>query len=260
MISILGVDGSGKSHLVAQIQGQKGLKVRVLRATDYHLSPLAEASDLSLMLSALSNTADEKKSYELKGISLFLKMMLFTKARKNLLSNCPATIEITERHPVIDFMVYSPFYQSMMQTGCLSQELFFALKNDNTFESLWEYFDAEVREKVGVSFIHLPQFLIQLSHQSQAWDQNTFHILETLFDCPLPTGIIYIDIPSQEHQDRLSQRKPIQELHERQRVLQNIHARYGKILAFLSSRVIAHYHSSFDDTCIFIRDHGANNT
>ena len=260
MISILGVDGSGKSHLAAQIQGQKGLKVRVLRATDYHLSLLAEVSDLSWMLSALSNIADERKSYELKGISLFLKMMLFTKARKNLSSNCPATTEITERHPVIDFMVYSPFYQTMMQSGRLSQELFIALKNDNTFESLWEYFDAEIREKVGVSFIHLPQFLVELSHQSQAWDQNTLHILETLFDCPLPTGIIYIDIPSQEHQDRLSQRKSIQELHERQRVLQNIHARYGKILAFLSSRVIAHYHSSFDDTCIFISKHGTSNS
>ena len=75
MISILGVDGSGKSHLAAQIQGQKDLNVRVLRATDYHLSLLAEVSDLSWMVLALSNAADERKSYELKGISLFLKMM-----------------------------------------------------------------------------------------------------------------------------------------------------------------------------------------
>lgn len=260
MISILGVDGSGKSHLATQIQGQKGLKVRVLRATDYHLSPLAEVSDLSWMLSALSNVADERKSYELKGISLFLKMMLFTKARKNLLSNSPATIEITARHPVIDFMVYSPFYQTMMQTERLSQELFFALKNDNTFDALWGYFDTEIKEKVGVSFKDLPQFLIELSRQSQAWDPNTFHTLETLFDCPLPKAVVYINIPSQEHQDRLSQRKSLQELHERQKVLQNLHSRYVKILDLLSPGIEVHFHASFDDTCIFISKHGTSNS
>ena len=47
------------------------------------------------------------------------------------------------------------------------------------------YFDTEIK-KVGVSFKDLPQFLIELSRQSQAWDPNTFHTLETLFDCPYP--------------------------------------------------------------------------
>ncbi|MEV5896441.1 hypothetical protein [Nonomuraea fuscirosea] len=111
-VALLGVDGSGKStcaRLLAQ-RSPAGRSHVVLSCLRPHENPGGPLRELSRHLDTLSSAADRLGSPDLKLAVLYLQMCTYGVAER-FFAGRPAAAIITERHPLIDTLVYLPLYR-----------------------------------------------------------------------------------------------------------------------------------------------------
>ncbi|HEX4925747.1 MAG TPA: hypothetical protein VFV50_16760 [Bdellovibrionales bacterium] len=115
-LSILGVDGSGKTTMLKEL-GEKLSESRVvtLRVPQYHETEGVARPELSRALEELGVLADSRRDPTLKAMSLFLAMPLYSESVASLARGTGAELVITERHPLVDSLAYAPFYRKLLK-------------------------------------------------------------------------------------------------------------------------------------------------
>lgn len=119
-LAIVGIDGTGKStvcHSLFRHLARGPLRVRGFSALQLFDDPDLPLRGLSRTFDVLSGLADERQSAPLKAVALFLGMTLFGPVERFLTETYDPDWLITERHPVIDSMVYARFYLSRIGTA-----------------------------------------------------------------------------------------------------------------------------------------------
>jgi thymidylate kinase len=113
-IAVVGIDGSGKSVLVQRLRRRYALapgRLIAFNCPSYHDTPDAPLAELSRQLKALSDLADELRSFELKLAALYLRMTLYGPVERFFTATFAPEHVITDRHPLIDTLVYVPLYK-----------------------------------------------------------------------------------------------------------------------------------------------------
>lgn len=119
-LAIVGIDGTGKStvcHSLFRHLARGPLRVRGFSSLQLFDDPDLPLGGLSRTFDVLSGLADERQSAPLKAVALFLGMTLFGPVERFLTETYDPDWLITERHPVIDSMVYARFYLSRIGTA-----------------------------------------------------------------------------------------------------------------------------------------------
>jgi thymidylate kinase len=113
-VAIVGIDGSGKSVLVERLRRRFAPspgRLVALHCPSFHDSPDAPLAQLSAQLKALSDVADRLRSFELKLAALYLRMTLFGPVERFFLQTFAPEYLVSERHPLVDTLVYVPLYE-----------------------------------------------------------------------------------------------------------------------------------------------------
>lgn len=109
-ITLMGIDGSGKTTLMRALQRADGARASFLFSPDFHEIPGFAGAEESRALNAFSRLADEHSDPRLKLTSLYLRMCLFGEAEAFLATTERRDTLYIERHPLIDSLTYLPVY------------------------------------------------------------------------------------------------------------------------------------------------------
>jgi thymidylate kinase len=113
-VAIVGIDGSGKSVLVERLRTRfehSPGRLAAFNCPSYHDTPDAPLAELSARLKALSDVADELRSFELKLAALYLRMTLYGHVERFYTTTFAPDHLVSDRHPLVDTLVYVPLYQ-----------------------------------------------------------------------------------------------------------------------------------------------------
>jgi hypothetical protein len=118
-VAIVGIDGSGKSALVQRLRQYPVAPDRLaaFNCPRFHDTPGAPLAELSSRLKAFSDVADDLGSFELKLAALYLRMTLYGPVEHFFLDTFAPRLLVSERHPLVDTLVYVPLYRSRAATA-----------------------------------------------------------------------------------------------------------------------------------------------
>ncbi|UGT62045.1 hypothetical protein [Nocardia asteroides] len=106
-IAVVGIDGCGKSSLIARLRAGNQL---TLSCPDLHHNADGPLHDLSRKLAAVGAAADAVGNPAVKAATLYLRMTLYGPVEDFLLRTYRPEVLICERHPLIETLVYAPLY------------------------------------------------------------------------------------------------------------------------------------------------------
>lgn len=214
LFSIVGIDGSGKDYQLERIMAKVDPSVYFsLHCTAYHQAPRCANPILSKTLQKLGLKADRTSDAALKGISLFLKMLLFEKELRHLQEYHNAPIVLSTRHPVIDTPAYARFFVQHMNMTAKDQTHVFTRARSYLTPEEWalvgSLFDPGDERWGGRP---LPEFIAQTATLDWA---AQFEVYARIFNVPLPEKILFLNPPVDTVADRLQRRAVnIRETHE----------------------------------------------
>lgn len=239
-IAIVGIDGSGKSTIVRELLSQYPAKqdaVMALACPQYHDKPNIPLSDLSKAMDVFSKTADTLGSFELKAAALFLQMTLYGPIEQFLLEQYQPKLLISERHPIIDALAYSPFYTFMINQRpspeAFEKPLAEAINQvyDHAYADIlqWQTLQNK-RLQQTTSIWELPFFLKALVEKAP---EIVFKELSQQFRSSLPDTVLLLDPGIDEAIKRIHERSSDQEekeLHESGESLKYLSQSYSETL------------------------------
>ncbi|MET8779206.1 hypothetical protein AB0H49_03985 [Nocardia sp. NPDC050713] len=116
-VAIVGIDGAGKSSVMARLRelAPAGDHVSFASMTcpDFHNTRDVPLTDLSKQLRAFSVGCDEISSLEMKATAMYLQMTLFGPVERHFLDTWAPDVLVFERHPLIELLVYGPLYVAL---------------------------------------------------------------------------------------------------------------------------------------------------
>ncbi|BAX98691.1 thymidylate kinase [Mycobacteroides stephanolepidis] len=117
-IAIVGIDGCGKSAAIARLRelAPPGLgRFPTMTCPDFHDTRDAPLQRLSRQMKAFSDGCDEIESLEMKALAMYFQMTLYGPVERFFLDTFTPTALLCERHPLIEVLVYGPFYLLLAQ-------------------------------------------------------------------------------------------------------------------------------------------------
>lgn len=222
LFSIIGIDGTGKDHLLKQIISALDPSVYLpLHCTTYHQSAFCADPELSKNLEYLGHQADLNKDHALKGITLFLKMLLFHREWQHLTVNRKAHVVLSTRHPVIDTPVYVRLFVTQLAKNPKGHQEIFQRAMSYLSTEAWRQVLQLVREFQGAWLPNtLPAFIVGTA--SGDWEQQFKAFIE-VFQVPLPKRILFLNPSVSTILNRLKQRQGlIRESHEQEAYLASL--------------------------------------
>lgn len=118
-VAIVGIDGSGKSAVVQRLRQYMALapdRLVAFNCPRFHDTPDAPLTVLSSHLKAFSDVADDLGNFELKLAALYLRMTLYGPVERFFIDTFAPALLVSERHPIVDTLVYVPLYRSRAVT------------------------------------------------------------------------------------------------------------------------------------------------
>ncbi|MEQ8704672.1 MAG: hypothetical protein RIC19_12175 [Phaeodactylibacter sp.] len=233
LFSIIGIDGSGKDYWLQRIMAQVDTKKYwPLPCTAYHHSAHCAQPALSMALQELGIQADQASDAALKGISLFLKMLLFSTELRHLQEQHAAAVVLSTRHPVIDTPVYARlFIQHLRMRPEEKQNIFARAKlylPSDQWEALSQLISANAQRWDQQP---LPEFIKQTA--PLGW-QAQFDVFTRAFDVPIPQKILFLNPPVATIIERLQQREAAaREMHEQATFIRQLKTYLEQALAAL---------------------------
>lgn len=120
-ITVVGIDGSGKSSIMARLRELAGEQptrhgaaapttFASMTCPDFHNTRDVPLADLSRQLRAFSVACDEVGGVEMKAVAMFCQMTLFGPVERHMIDTFAPDVLVSERHPLIELLVYGPLY------------------------------------------------------------------------------------------------------------------------------------------------------
>ncbi len=237
-ISIFGIDGSGKSSVVKKLMLEsqnKKSNFSVMTCPSYHETPNIKMKELSEALERMNQLGDEYSSFELKSVALYLQLTIYSYVKQNIMNNDKPEIIISERHPIIDFLVYGSYYVKYVKRNLenisLKAKLIKELKNNNYWNIILQWFKKE-NERLNrrISIWEMPLYLRGL------YDLDKPELIKTLsehFKTDFPDIAVLIDINHNLANKHLAKRNKKRELHEHTKSLEDLKNGYNTVFNFL---------------------------
>jgi thymidylate kinase len=115
-LAVVGVDGSGKTSLVARLRERVGVEgdLVTVHAPAFHEHPNAPFQLLSRQLQAVSLAADELALVELKAAMLYLQMTLYGAVERCMVDTFDPRVVVSDRHAVVDTLAYGALYRGLI--------------------------------------------------------------------------------------------------------------------------------------------------
>ncbi len=240
--TILGIDGSGKTALIHRLMATTKLvqhKTTFINAPNYHESSDSPFKDLSEKLEIFSSLCDEIKSFELKGVSLYLQATLFGVIEQFFINNWRPEIILSQRHPVLDSLVYGELYRQHMKgidTSAMHDQLLSKLQTRQVpWDFILRWFELhKQRTKSQSSIWNFSQELLELFKLD--W-MDLIAELQFRYQTQMPDGIIYIypDVEAvlNKIDTRAQESQTNKELHENLAGLRELEKNYQRMLNFI---------------------------
>lgn len=205
LFSIVGIDGSGKDYRLAQIMAKVDPSVFFpLPCTAYHHSAYCGNPALSRTLQRLGEEADRKSDAALKGISLFLKMLLFGQELRHLQESHQAEVVLSTRHPVIDTPAYARFFLQRLEMSAEDRTQVLSRVQSLLSPAEWKLVAAllsSVKDRLNMEPI--PEFIARTARLDWA---EQLKIYTGVFNIPLPDRILFLHPPAATILERLQAR------------------------------------------------------
>ncbi|WP_419419429.1 hypothetical protein ACNVED_13060 [Legionella sp. D16C41] len=240
--TILGIDGSGKTALVHRLMATTKItqpSTTFINAPNYHESWDSPFKDLSAKLEIFSSLCDELQSFELKGVALYLQATLFGVIEQFFINNWQPAIILSQRHPVLDSLVYGELYRQHVKendTSTLSAQLLSKLQARQVpWDFILRWFELhKQRTKSQSSIWNFSEEILKLFKLD--WIRLTVE-LQFRYQTKMPDGIIYIH-PEVETvlaniDRRAEESQSNKELHENLSGLRQLEKNYQKMLNFI---------------------------
>lgn len=211
-IGIVGIDGAGKSSVVARLRelapGATGAgaaaptRFASMTCPDFHNTRDVPLADLSRQLKAFSVGCDEIGDTEMKLIAMFLQMTLFGCVERHFVDTYAPDVLVFERPPMIEVLVYGPLYTALARpdwTGKDRRDEIAAVLDRHrpgTFDDILDWYAAEARR------LDLPSDIwTMLSQIAELVRQDVTVSLPALaqrFRTTLPDAVLWLDAPPEE--------------------------------------------------------------
>jgi hypothetical protein len=239
--AILGIDGSGKSLLVEHLRavGSSRSTLIAFNCPDFHHTPNAPLAALSAHLKALSDLADDLGSVSLKLTALCLRMTLYGPVERFFRETyCPACL-ISDRHPIIDTLVYLPLYRQRLSTAAIDglvdvhavREQLDA-REPGAYEAICAWHRSESR-RLGRE-AGLDSLGVELVQSLTGPLEDRIEALALRYRTTLPDVVVLLDV-SIEEALRRSELRGRRELHEERHGLTSLRDSYERVLGQLSA-------------------------
>jgi thymidylate kinase len=240
-LTILGIDGCGKTTLMKRIMEKAEIpleQISIVNSPAFHEGIDVPFRDLSIIMEKFSTLADQLNCYELKGLALYMQVSLFGPVEKFFVEQWKPRSIISQRHPVLDAMVYGkiyiPFLNEKIDSDKYAPILSKELGKDN-FNKITRWYNLQ-KERLGISesFWEFPLKLKQiLSSEAKS---DTINSLKEHYQTELPNIVAYIDIDPEIAHQRIDKRDEGQtkELHEQIGLLKLLRSEYLGLLEYLN--------------------------
>lgn len=221
------------------------LRQRRLRADEllafscpsFHDTPDAPLWHLSVHLKALSDIADEIASFELKLAALYLRMTLYGPVQRFFLDTFAPSVLISDRHPLIETLVYLPLYQRKIASSTDSfpaARLIRRLLEERVpgaYDAIIAWQAVQSR-RLGRN-VELCDVAADLLESFTAPAPARMAMLQERYRTTLPDVVVMLDVDVSEAMRRSDGRDARAELHEEQQALTMLREGYEVVLAEL---------------------------
>lgn len=241
-LAIFGIDGSGKSalaqELIRQSTSRRGPAFQILTCPRYHHTPGAPFSDLSEVFEEMNRLGDQLMNLEWKAAAVYLQLTLYGRVQAGLLAKSGAEILVSERHPLVDSLVYGPFFAQRIEKNLDSEWL--ESRGWPELESFRAGARSQVEnwlrgenERLGrvLTFAELPLMLKSLYARDPGALLNA---LSHHYGTRLPDVAIFLDIEIDLALERIASRAGAAELHENRKSLESLRNGYARALDWLA--------------------------
>jgi hypothetical protein len=218
-ISLMGIDGSGKTTLMRALQRTDGERSSFLFSPDFHEVPGFAGGAESRALTEFSRLADEYADPRLKLTSLYLRMCLFGEAEAFLAATERRETLYIERHPLIDSLTYLPVYiGAVKKLGARVEDSESVMARvTRKFPEIAAHVQAAVarrNQRMGLdsgSVEHLAQYCMGFAALAPL---DFVQTLSRDFQTTLPDLVVYLDLPPAQAFERIALRGKALEAHE----------------------------------------------
>jgi len=237
---LTGIDGCGKSTLVRQLYEEYGTDpaIGIVACPSYHHIPGSGKERLSLLLEKLNELGNRHRVSDLKALALYLQMSLYSPVLQKISADPCCTLVISERHALIDTVVYGSMYAKKI-TGSIDKQTWQPVieKELNViypggFDEIQEWIVYLDRSTGGQhDFWNYTGFLKNLFTTSP---RRIIAVLSDFFHLQLPDQVCFLAIEPDTAIARLQKRDKQLELHERTDILQALQRTYLQLLDILT--------------------------
>jgi thymidylate kinase len=241
-IAIVGIDGAGKTSVVRSLEDglDGGDSVAAVYCPLYHDIANGPLHTLSRQLQALSAVADDLDWPGLKATALYLQLSLYGPVERFMIETFRPPFLVSDRHALVDALVYGPFYERMVDESAASGERARLLRDalearmPGAYDGVNEWLRAENR-RLGLADELAP--LMRELRACLAQPPEEFEAdLKRRFRTTLPHAIVLLDVDPSEARRRLSGRTQSRGFHETAAALAVLRERYRATLADLDGR------------------------
>lgn len=212
-IAVVGIDGCGKSSVICRLRELAPSRPDAFFAMtcpDFHDTRDAPLQQLSGQLKAFSDGCDEIGSPEMKALAMYFQMTLFGAVERFFLDTFAPSVLVTERHPLVEVLVYGPFYLLLAQPEWDGNALESAIADvldkyrPGTFETIRRWHLAEAN-RLGIDcdiWGMLPEVAALLPQSAE----SVVAAFTKRFRTDLPDVVLWLDAPPEQAAARCSAR------------------------------------------------------
>ncbi|MFE0474791.1 hypothetical protein ACFW2V_24575 [Streptomyces sp. NPDC058947] len=224
-VAVVGIDGSGKTTVLRRLGAQDG--VAVVHAIRAHDDPHSPVAGLSRALAGASAAADAVGRIQLKAAVLCLQLCLYGPSERHAAGDAP--LLLTDRHPLIDPLVYLPLFGRLARAGDPGDDVrsWWARQEPGAARAVRDW----LADRTG----HTDPWALgeELLHLGTRPPEEMLDGLGRRFGVAPPDAVLLLDLPVAQALRRTRERAGTSELHETAAFLSTTRQGYASALDWL---------------------------